>query len=95
MAKMPTGDAVASVRKRSSLSASARSAARRSPMSVICERKYSGAPSASRTTADVERDPRLGAVGAQVALLGAVGRQLARHERAHRVAVGLVVARGA
>ena len=40
----------ASVRKRSSLWASACSAARRSPMSAICERKYCGPPSALRTT---------------------------------------------
>ena len=39
----------------------------------------------------VQRDPRLGAVGAQVALLGAVGVLLAGGERAHRLAVGLVV----
>ena len=44
------GRRAASVRKRSSLSASACSAARRSPMSAICERKYWGAPSALRTT---------------------------------------------
>ena len=36
-----------------------------------------GAPSALRTTVTCERDPRLAAVGAQVALLGAVGVQLA------------------
>ena len=91
MAKMPTGDATASVRKRSSLSASACSAARRSPMSAICERKYRGAPSALRTTVTSQRDPRLAAVDAQIALLGAVGRQLAGRERAHRLVVALVV----
>ena len=91
MAKTPTGEAAASVRKRSSLWASACSAARRSPMSAICERKYCGPPSALRTTVTCERDPRLAAVGAQVALLGAVGVQLAGGERAHRLAVVLVV----
>ena len=39
----------------------------------------------------VERDPRLAAVDAQIALLGAVGRQLAGRERAHRLAVALVM----
>ena len=39
----------------------------------------------------VQRDPRLAAVGAQVALLGAVGVPLAGGERAHRLAVVVVV----
>ena len=50
-----------------------------------------GAPSALRTTVTSQRDPRLAAVGAQVALLGAVGVPLAGRERAHRLAVVVVV----
>ena len=47
--KMPAGDAVASVRKRRSLSASARSAARCWVMSTICAMRYCVTPSGPAT----------------------------------------------